>query len=155
MNEACRQYWSAFLRATGRSHAETPDPPVDDFGDNPDLADYLVGLVLEGKKTASCGLLVEYEQENQPLPKVGDVSLFVNGAREPVCVAEVTEVFVKPFREIDAAFAYDEGEDDRTYASWRREHVKYFTRTLQAIGLVFDEGMLTVCERFKVLHRKA
>ncbi len=154
MNDICTRYWHRFLEANGQDPSASEAPSVDAFGDNPELADYLVGLVLEGKKTATCALLVEYEKDGDPLPQVGQQSIFVNGAGEPVCVAETTEVEVKPFCEIDAAFAYDEGEDDRTYASWHREHVKYFTRTLKAIGLVFDEGMLTVCERFKVLHKK-
>jgi len=126
---------------------------VDEFGDNPALMDYLIGLVLEGKKTATCGLLIEYEWDQYPLPQVGQRVVQINGRREPVCITEVMEVETKPFCEIDAQFAYDEGEDDRTYASWHREHVKYFTRRLAERGLAFDEKMLTVCERFKVIYR--
>ena len=153
MKERYRQYWKEFLESTGRSPIEGEEPPVDEFGDNPELADELVGLVLEGKKTATCGLVIEYEHDDYPIPKVGDQSIFLNGSREPVCVAEVTEVEIKPFCEIDEQFAYDEGEDDRTYASWHREHVKYFTRRTKLLGVAFDENMLTVCERFRVIYR--
>ena len=34
--------------------------------------DYLVSLVLEGKKTATTSLYKEYEMKNEELPKVGD-----------------------------------------------------------------------------------
>lgn len=58
-----------------------------------------------------------------------------------------------PFGEVDAQFAYDEGEGDRTLESWRREHWNYFWRTLPKIGFQPTSEMLLVCERFRVVYR--
>ncbi|MDB4275891.1 MAG: ASCH domain-containing protein [Akkermansiaceae bacterium] len=92
-------------------------------------------------------------EKNYPIPQVGDIGIFLDGSREPACVGEVTEVEVKPFNEIDEAFAYDEGEGDRSYESWRREHIRFFTRSTQELGEEFDEDSLVVCERFRVLYK--
>lgn len=117
------------------------------FGDGPELADELLALVLEGKKTATCCGLWQYEAEKWPLPKPGTRWVVLDGRRTPRCVVETTEATVKPFNKVDAAFAYDEGEDDRTYESWRRAHEGYFTRQGK-----FSPDMMVVCERFKLIE---
>ena len=52
----------------------------------------------------------------------------LDGADVPVAVIETTELTQRRFDEVDAAFAVDEGEGDRTLASWRRVHQNYFGR---------------------------
>lgn len=122
------------------------------FGDNPALADELCRLVIEGKKTATCSDLWTYEREGAALPAVGQYSIILGGDGEPMCIIETVEVNVRPFKEVDAPFAYDEGEDDRSLASWRTAHWRYFTRTLVAHGLQPSEEMPLVCERFRVVY---
>jgi uncharacterized protein YhfF len=116
------------------------------FGDGPQLSDELLALVLEGKKTATCGALWQYAAEKWPLPEVGGRWIVLDGRGKPRCVVETTESSVKRFDEVDEKFAYDEGEDDRTYASWRHAHENYFTRQGK-----FSPDMLVVCERFKLI----
>jgi hypothetical protein len=48
---------------------------------------------------------------------------------------------------VDAAFAFDEGEDDRTLTSWRSGHERYFRR----LG-VFAPDMPLICERFRLVE---
>ncbi len=152
MKETYQQYWNLFLQSVGKSSTDD-EPLIDEFGDNPKTADYLMGLVLEGKKTATCGLVIEYERDKYPIAKVGDQKIFMSADRKPVCVAEVTEVEIKPFNEIDESFAYDEGEGDRSYDSWYREHVTCFSRSATAMGIEFNDSLRTVCERFKILYK--
>ena len=45
------------------------------------------------------------------------------------------------------AFAYDEGEGDRSLAYWRSEHERFFRKYD-----VFSEDMLLVCERFRLIE---
>ena len=45
-----------------------------------------------------------------------------------------------------------EGEAAGTLAYWCQAHRDYFTRNCTEFGLVFNEDMLVVCERFEVLH---
>ena len=60
---------------------------------------------------------------------------------------ETVELAQRRFGEVDAAFAFDEGEGDRTLAYWRAAHERYFTRLGQ-----FAPDMLLWCERFQVVE---
>lgn len=154
---AIQQLWQAYL-------ATLPEPyhtliaqqgyTADAWGDNPALADELGGLIAAGVKTATCGALWDYEATGDPIPTVGQKTIVLDGRGAPLCVIETTEITIRAFNAIDAQFAYEEGEDDRTLASWRTEHQRYFTRTLAASGRTFDETMPLVCERFRLLYPK-
>ncbi len=63
-----------------------------------------------------------------------------------------TEVRVGPLSSVDDAFAWDEGEGDRTRASWFAGHEAFFRRYLPTIGIEFDPQMPTVFERFDVVY---
>jgi len=121
------------------------------FGNNAKMADELGALVLEGKKTATCGILWEYEAEEEPIPRSGEFSIILNGAEDPICLIETIQVNVIPFEDVDAQFAYDEGEDDRTLDSWRREHWKFFSRYLVELNRQPEMDMPLVCERFRLV----
>ena len=116
------------------------------FGDGPALADELLALVLAGKKTATCCSLRQYEAEGWEIPYPGYRWIVLDGAKRPRCVVETTDCATKPFDDVDAQFAHDEGEGDQTYAWWRAAHEKYFQRQ----GL-YEPGMLVVCERFRLV----
>ena len=148
-----KEYWNEYCESVGLPKLVEGEPLVDEFGDNPRTSDYLIALVLEGKKTATCGLIEDYQRDDYPIPKVGDQKIFINGNREPVCIAEVTEVESKQFSEIDDSFAYDEGEGDRSYEFWYKEHVECFSNSMTAMGKEFHEQLPTVCERFKILYQ--
>ena len=64
---------------TGVSPTASVPPPAWAFGDTPRLADALLALVLTGTKTASASAAWEYEAIDQPLPRVGDLSIIVDG----------------------------------------------------------------------------
>lgn len=149
-------FWSAYLDslAEGDPARGRPMPPAWGFGDGPPMADDLGRLVVEGTKTATCSALWEIEHDGESLPRPGDLSIILDGRGEPICIIETTEVEVRPFNAVDAAFAHDEGEDDRTLASWRAAHRRFFSRTTARIGRAPDETMPLVCERFRVVFRK-
>lgn len=147
-------FWERYLASL------PPGSPVPDsysawsFGDSPQMADDLGGLVYKGVKTATCGLHYEYQVEGEPLPQVGDLSIITNGAGSPMCIIETTEVRVQPFNTVDAQFAYDEGEGDRSYEYWREGHLRFFTRACAELGCEVTETMPVVCERFRVVYRE-
>ena len=72
--------------------------------------------------------------------------MVLNGSGRPVAVIETVELTQRRFDEVDEAFAFDEGEDDRTLASWRQAHRNYFGRQ----G-TFAPDMLLWCERFRLV----
>ena len=152
---AIEHFWQTYL-ATLPSDAEptTPAPEVWIFGDSPRLADELATLIMAGSKTATCAALWEYEADGEPLPQPGQLGILQDGAGRPLAVVQTVEVQIKPYDQVDAAFAYEEGEGDRSLAYWREAHRRFFTRTLAVIGREFDETMPLVCERFRVLYRQ-
>jgi uncharacterized protein YhfF len=112
------------------------------FGDSPALADELLELVLKGVKTATCST------EDEPnMSKPGERWIVLDGRGHPRCVIESTEVSFRRYGEVDAAFAHDEGEGDRSLAYWRSAHRRYFER----LGR-FSEDMMLMCERFRLVE---
>lgn len=148
------QFWQTYLitlpeAAPARRAAYVAEP----FGDNPALADELGALALAGTKTATCSSLWEWEAEGKPITEVGAFWVVLDGRGAPLCIVETIEVTVRRFDEVDEAFAYEEGEDDRSLQAWREGHQRFFTRTLAAIGKEFTPEMPLVCERFRVVYR--
>lgn len=78
------------------------------------LRDRLVAAILDGSKTSTTGLAVEYELQDEPLPQVGDRSVLVDSDDQPIAVLEVTSVRVVPLVEVDLTHARDEGEGHQT-----------------------------------------
>jgi uncharacterized protein YhfF len=147
-------YWRSYLE----SHPA--DSPVRDeqyvaegWGDSPEMADELGALIADGTKTATCSALWEYEAEDEPLPQVGLKSIVLDGKGDPLCIVETTEVEVRPYEEVDAGFAYEEGEGDRSLEYWREAHWRFFSRTLPNIGKEPTTDMPLVCERFRVVYK--
>ena len=112
------------------------------FGDGPALADELLDLVLRGVKTATCST------EDEPDTSTpGERWIVRDGRGTPRCVIETLEVSYRRFDEVDAAFAHDEGEGDRSLGYWREAHRNYFGR----LGK-FSEDMMLMCERFRLVE---
>jgi len=124
------------------------------FGDNPELADELLELVLTGKKTGTSTLAIELERQGEKMPRVGDCNVILGGKGKPTAIIRTTSVEIKPFSEVEEAFAHSEGEDDRTLESWRREHLKYWTRVGQKLGFAMKEDLLVICQNFELVYPK-
>ena len=137
---------------TGATVASAVPPPAWSFGDNPRLADELLALVLEGTKTATASSLAELEAAGEPVPCVGDLSVILDGEGHPRALIRTTEVDHARFGEVDEDFAAREGEDDRTLASWRREHERYYRRVLEGTGTEFSTELPVAFERFELLY---
>ncbi len=153
-NFKIQAYWQAYL-STLPANAEMPTRyEAWGFGDSSTMANDLGALVKSGTKTATCSLLWEYEFDGDPLPKVGEHSIILDGKGEPLCIIETIEVETKPYIEVDAQFAYDEGEGDRSLAFWREAHWRFFSRSCDRIGRTIDERMPLICERFRVVYSK-
>jgi uncharacterized protein YhfF len=121
------------------------------FGDGPELADELSSLVVSGRKRATAMLLAEVELSDESMPQPGELYTVLDGAGAPVAVIRLTAVDVVPYAEVGEEFAFEEGEDDRTLASWRVAHRSFFGRRCTALGIDFSEDLPVVCERFEKL----
>jgi uncharacterized protein YhfF len=150
-NPTIDAFWQAYL-ASLPAGAERPTTyQAWGFGDGPDMADDLGHLVKTGVKTATCSLLWEYEADGEPVPQVGDFSVILDGAGQPLCVIETIELEPKPYNQVEAQFAYDEGEGDRSLTYWREVHWQFFSRSCARIGREISETMPLLGERFRVV----
>ena len=112
------------------------------FGDGPALADELLDLVIKGVKTATCST------EDEPNTSTrGERWIVLDGRGEPRCIIETLEESYRRYNEVDAAFAHEEGEGDRSLAYWREAHRRYFGRQGK-----FSEDMMLMCERFRLVE---
>lgn len=137
---------------TGVGVAAAMTPPAWAFGDNPRLADELLSLVLAGEKTGTSTALAELAATGEPEPQVGDLSIILDGAGHPRALIRTTRVRRSRLGDVDEEFAASEGEDDRTLASWRREHERYWRRTLTGTGVEVDDDLEVLMETFEVLY---
>jgi uncharacterized protein YhfF len=112
------------------------------FGDNPELAQELGQLVVAGLKRATC-----WAASDGLLTELGKRMVMLDGAGTPTAIIETVELTQRRFDEVDAAFAYDEGEGDRSLEYWRDAHRRYFTRRGQ-----FAPDMMLWCERFALVR---
>ncbi|HYZ04357.1 MAG TPA: ASCH domain-containing protein [Rubrobacter sp.] len=70
----------------------------------------LGALIVAGIKTATCSALRAYEAEREPLPSVGLKTIVLDGNGDPLCIVETTQVKLQPYDEVEARFAFEEGE---------------------------------------------
>ena len=148
---AAERMWSDYaasrpeLAATGAEHT------VEQFGDSRSLADELLELVVHGPKRATADLVAELTRDGDPLPRVGGHWIACDGAGRPRVVLRSVELRLGPFDSVDEAFAFDEGEDDRTLASWKDNHQRYWERTCAARGVEWSAQQEVMFERFEVV----
>jgi len=150
--EIIEVYWQSFLASLPTDSPYRNRPfDTEGWGDSPEMADELGALIAAGTKTATCSAVWEWQTEGESWPEIGHITIVLDGRDQPLCIIETLEVTIKPYNEVDAAFAFDEGEGDRSLAYWREVHHRFFSRSLAKIGKQFVEEMLLVCERFRVI----
>jgi uncharacterized protein YhfF len=143
-----KAFWATFKAATGIGHDRYD---VVAFGDSPEMANELSDLVINGPKRATAGLARDFGPGGEPMPAVGEHAVVIDGRGEPRCIWRTTDVAVKPLIEVDDAFAWDEGEGDRTRDDWLRAHRNFFSRQAAREGYDFHDRIETVFERFAIV----
>ncbi len=124
------------------------------FGNNSEMSRELAGLVISGKKKATASLVSVNEITPEIAPTDNGYSVVTDFEGNPQCVIQTTEIRHLPFTEVDAQFAFDEGEGDQTLADWREGHWRYFTKEAAELNIEFNENSLICCERFELLFPK-
>ncbi len=122
------------------------------FGDSEALAAELAALVLQGHKRATASLAWVFEAEGKPPLQPGHLSIVKHWAGQPLCLIETTNIELLPFDQVGAEFAWEEGEGDRSLASWRRHHEAFFGRECARIGRQPRPDMPVICERFRLVY---
>ncbi len=143
-------FWLAF-RANMPALAGLSGYDVVSFADSPETATELAELVVVGRKRATAGLLRQFGPEGEPLPVIGGFVVLVDGRAQPRAIWRTKELRLGPLVSVDDAFAWDEGEGDRSRAYWLEEHRAFFRRLAKQGGFDFYDEIETVFERFTVV----
>lgn len=158
--EAIETFWRLARRTArignlpgyfGPSTLEVVTPLTWSFGADPEQADRLLQLVLDGTKTATSSAREDYEPGGEPLPEPGTMGIVLDGAGWPRALIVITSVSVVAFDQVDEQHARAEGEGDRTLAHWRSDHEAFF-RVHDPYGRGFRSDMPVVLECFRVLY---
>ena len=148
-SDSIQNFWREF-------RAENPGVNKDEpyevwfFHHNRESSKKLAELVSAGKKQATASLM-ENETDVGEGGIVGGYSVVTDFDGNPQCVIQTTQVRHLPFAEVDAEFAFDEGEGDRTLECWRKAHRNFFIECCNDLGIEFNEAMMICCKRFKKL----
>ncbi len=145
--------WRDYLASLGETPENTGKSYASwHFCDNPEDANDLALLVLQGTKRATASALEYYEEDGEELPREGDYSIVTDWQGRAVCIIRTTRLQVFPFNEVPPEFAAREGEGDGSLEYWRRSHREAFSRGLWEYGREFREEMAVLCEDFEVVY---
>jgi uncharacterized protein YhfF len=133
------------------------DLPRAEFAFPGPLRDRLVTAILSGAKTTTSGLVLAYEREDEPLPKVGQLLAVVDSADRRVAAIELTEIRVIRLADVNLRHALDEGEGDESVAQWRAGHEKFWHSAEVRAELcdphfTVNDDTLVLAQRFRLVH---
>ena len=147
-------YWMEYRRARGA--ASKPDD-VCRMGDSADMGDELLQIILNGPKPATACLLRDDRDRAAKSWRRSAVMWWCStGAATPRAIWRTKTVDVKPLDRVDDAFAWDEGEGDRTRRRLARSAHTLFREARGGGGLHVRSVHVQPCsERFAVVWRPA
>lgn len=143
-------FWSAYCRASKLS--ESTPYQAWYFGDGAQLAHTLVELVLHGPKRATTGLGLVCDALPQTAAVPDGYSVVTEFDGTPRAVIRTSVLERRKFRDVDADFAWDEGEGNRTLEDWKQGHWQYFTRECESLGQPMSDDAEVCLERFELLY---
>lgn len=153
MNEVRSQYLEDYLvKLSDRQRAKIKNITADYFCSDKNNANICSELVLQGEKTATCGMKYWYESGLGQMPQVGNLQIVTDWDGNPTSIIEITEIIECKFSEVTEDFAALEGEGDKSLNWWRKAHWNYFEKECQAQGINPSEDMTLVLEKFKVVY---
>ncbi len=124
------------------------------------LREELIAAILRGEKTATSGLLSDYEREGDAIAQPGERQVVIDSDLRPVAIIEILEARAIRVGDVDESFAHDEGEGFAAVADWREAHERfwhdYADETRAWLGdpdwHVTDDTLI-IAERFRLVQR--
>lgn len=150
MNQQQKKFLEQYLsKLTSTERDAIPHYLAEHFCGDEYNANECARLIDTNVKTASCALKSAYDIENEPLPQIGQLTVVLNWAQEPICIVQLTDISICPFNKVTREFAQSEGEGDGSYEWWHKAHINFFTEYAKDIGTTFNENSELVLERFE------
>jgi len=144
---------------TDRAPKQIDGMAVAEFAFPGPLREELIAAILRGEKTATSGLLSDYDREGDAIARPGERQVVIDSELRPVAIIEMVEARVMRVADVDEAFAHDEGEGFASVAEWREAHERfwhgYADETRAWLGdpnwQVTDDTLI-VAERFRLVR---
>jgi uncharacterized protein YhfF len=120
------------------------------------LRDKLVGAILDGTKTSTTSMVMEYEVEDEAFPRTGTRQVVVDSFNRAVAVIETMDVQRVRLGAVPWEHARDEGEGYSSVSKWRVGHEHFWHSAEMRIGLgdatfTVNDGTRVVLERFRLV----
>lgn len=170
MNESARAMLKAFREhdsraaagavVTGAAGVGADDTAIDatidaatawSFGMNSALADELAELVVAGTKRATATSREALQKAGEMPPQVGQYSVILDGQDTARCIILTEAVREGQLSSVTDAFAWREGEGDRSRAYWLAAHQRYFAAEHAELGLAMHDDIPVLFEEFRVV----
>jgi uncharacterized protein YhfF len=124
------------------------------------LRDRLTALALDGTKTATASLGVEYVVDGAVPPRPGDREVMLDSAGRPVAIVEITRTRLSTIALVDDEFARAEGEGFADAHDWRVAHERFWNGHIEDLRsdlrdptFELTDSTVVVCEWFRVVER--
>lgn len=141
------EMWNNFITAYPEFKKENL-PHAEPFYDNKEEANRLANLIISGKKKATSGLYVWYEELNVGLPKIGTKLIVTDFEGKAKAIIRTTKVDTVPFNKISKTYAaLDMGTEITPLEKWKKAHWDFFASTVDNP----TDNLLVVCETFETI----
>lgn len=134
--------------------------PAWGFASPGQLRDELTALALDGTKTATASLAVDYVIEGAVLPRASDREVMLDSSGRPVAIVEYTRVELSTIGLVTDEFARAEGEGFADATDWREAHERFWNGYIDDLraglkdpGFELTDSTVVVCEWFRVVER--
>jgi uncharacterized protein YhfF len=144
--QAIEAYWLDYQRAC---QVQVPGFSATAFGHTRSVADELAQLIAAGDKRAHASLQSDFDNDDDDLPRPGDHVVVLDGQGQPRAIVRTTHVERRYFNEIDAEFAFECGEGDRSLAYWLIAYRQEFAERAEAQGLQVSDRAVLILEFFE------
>lgn len=150
-------------------HRHMPEPtepttyqgmPAWGFASPGPLRDELTALALDGTKTATASLGVDYVTDGGMPARAGDREVLLDSTGKPVAIVEITRVELSTMKLVSDEFARAEGEGFADAHDWRVAHEGFWNGYIDELrsglrdpGFELTDSTIVVCEWFRVVER--
>jgi len=152
LNDNELKFWNKYLKTLENS-LENDFVEAGIAGD-PNIANELLELFLNGKKTAASGLVKDYEICDEELPEIGEHWIILDVDQNPKCIVKTIKVVFNRFDQIPLEIAIAEGEGDLSLEYWQKAHVEFFTPFLKEWGIADLNSEMVVTEFYKLVYKE-
>lgn len=127
--------------------------PLGEYAFPGPLRDALVSAILDGSKTTTSSLFVEYGFDESAVNAVGSREAVVDSHGSIVCVTRIVNVEIMRLGDVPLAHAIAEGEGFTSVAEWREAHEAFWRSQefLEYYGHIdLNEDTPIVCLTFAI-----